>query len=145
MLINKEQIKELSNYISEAEAKTSGEIRIIIRRKKPLFADIKKINVIAETEFIKLKMQNTKNRNGILLYICELEKEFRIVADSGIDSKVDKSFWNELSKNISLKFKEAKYIEGLKELVNEVGIVLSKYFPPEENNLNEHSNEVIIR
>ncbi len=145
MLITKENIELLKKKIEAVESKTSGEVRIIIRKKKPFFQKMKPIKEIAESEFINLKMQDTKRRNGVLLYICERERQFQIVADIGVNSIVQVTYWNELAVSVSKYFQHKEYFSGLKYLVDEVGNLLAKYFPNEENNQNELSNDIIIQ
>ena len=145
MLITNENIELLKKEIEAFESKTSGEVRIIIRKKKPFFQKMKSIKEIAESEFINLKMQDTKRRNGVLLYICEHERQFQIVADIGVNSIVQVTYWNELAVSVSKYFQHEEYFSGLKYLVNQVGNLLAKYFPNEENNQNELSNDIIIQ
>lgn len=145
MLITKEEIVKLNSEIENLEKVSSGEIRIVIRRHKPFLKKLKPIKEIAEKEFVNSKMQNTKNRNAVLLYICEIEKEFRIVADDGMNSVVPNNFWSQLSVKVSEKFKMEEYFNGINLLINEIKILMAKYFPIKENDVNELPNNIVIQ
>jgi uncharacterized membrane protein len=58
--------------IQEAERRTSGEIRIFVSPKK-----VKDPVEAAQKIFLKQKMDRTKERNGVLLYIAPVSQPMR--------------------------------------------------------------------
>ena len=78
----------ISNKIKEMEKITSGEIRIAIKEKVQLGKRSKEIRELAEEEFYRLKMDETRDKTGILIYILLNNRQFYNLADSGIDEKV---------------------------------------------------------
>ena len=76
----------ISNKIKDSEKITSGEIRVSVRQNKNFTNKKKDIRKLAEEEFFKLNMHNTRDKPGILLYLLLTDRQFYILADEGINS-----------------------------------------------------------
>lgn len=131
----------ISEVIKDAEKTTAGEIRIAIKDDIPFFGkpDAKKL---AEEEFFKLGMNNTRDNTGILIYVNLLLRKFYILADSGINEKVEQSVWDNIRDEIQNEFKLGHYTDGLIYGIYEVGKVLSEHFPVKPDDVNELTNKV---
>ena len=139
MHFSKAEIEEIKAEIISAEKNTSGEIRIHLDKKcttSPIDAAIK--------QFEKLCMTNTKDRNGVLIYLALKDKKMAIIGDTGIDEKVPDDFWESIKNTMVKNFKEGKFMEGICEAIKESGIKLSKYFPYQSDDENELSDEISI-
>lgn len=134
----------ISKKITESEKKTSGEIRIGIREKKGWLSRGKDIRALAEKEFYKLNMHTTRDKTGILLFLLLSEKKFYILADEGINSKVDQKVWDEIRDQIQVKFKIGNYTLGLIEAIEKIGNILNKHFPIKSDDTNELSNRIAV-
>lgn len=132
----------ISNEISKMEKITAGEIRISIKEKKP-FNSKKNLKELAEEEFNNLGMSETRDKTGILLFMLLSEKKFYILADSGINEKVDQKTWDEIRDKMQEFFKIGKFTEGVVFGINRVGTVLGEYFPIKPDDTNELSNKVV--
>ncbi|NMB80435.1 MAG: TPM domain-containing protein [Ignavibacteria bacterium] len=134
----------ISNQIKKSEQNTSGEIRISIKEKR-LFWEFKKdIKNIAEKEFRKLGMANTRDKTGILLFLLLGERKFYILADEGINNKVSKDTWDKVRDEIQINFREGKFASGIIQGIERVGNILSEHFPIRKDDTNELSNKVIL-
>lgn len=123
--------------IAKAELNTSGEIRVHIDKQCKV-DPLKRAIVIFE----ELKMYNTAQKNGILIYLSLNDNKLAIIGDSGINAVVPDDFWdNERDLMISF-FKKGQFTEGLVEGIRMVGEQLKAAFPYLENDTNELSNEV---
>ena len=123
--------------IAKAELNTSGEIRVHIDKQCKV-DPLKRAIVIFE----ELKMYNTAQKNGILIYLSLNDNKLAIIGDSGINAVVPDDFWdNERDLMISF-FKKGQFTEGLVEGIKMVGEQLKAAFPYLENDTNELSNEV---
>lgn len=132
-----DQVQDIANAIAAAETRTSGEIRVRIE-KKCKGDQLKR----AAYWFDKMGMNKTEDRNGILIYLAVGSRVFAIFGDQGIHEKVTQSFWDEISRNMELKFKTEQFTEGIIEVIQRIGEKLQKYFPVKADNKNELSNEV---
>lgn len=132
----------ISNKIKEMEKITRGEIRVAIKPVKPSGGKSKSPEELAHDEFTKLGMTETVNKTGILIYIILAERQFYIMADSGINEKVEQSTWDEVRDEMQSKFRVGHFDEGITHGVERVGNILSKHFPTDDANFNELSNKV---
>ncbi|MCM4163578.1 MULTISPECIES: TPM domain-containing protein [unclassified Arenibacter] len=128
---------EIVNAIVGAEKNTSGEIRVHIEptSKKPHFER-------AQEVFHFLKMDNTKEENGVLIYIAITDKKFVIYGDKGIDRAVPDNFWDNTKTILENHFKKGDFKQGIIEGIYMAGKELETHFPWRHNNTNELSNEV---
>jgi len=134
----------VSNKIKLSEKTTSGEIRVAIKEKKHFLDRKKNIRQLAEKEFFKLNMHNTRDKTGILLYLLLQERQFYILADEGIHKKVGDETWHKVRDEIQTHFKDGKFAEGIIWGIERVGKILSTYFPIKSGDTNELSNEIVI-
>jgi len=135
--LSKAEEQEIVQAIVEAEKNTSGEIRIHIEEhseKPPLDR--------AQEVFFKLKMNETKDRNGVLFYVGVADHSFVILGDEGINKRVETDFWDCTKDLVISNFKEKKYKKGLVEGILRAGERLKTYFPFQSGDENELSNEI---
>jgi uncharacterized membrane protein len=133
-----------SKKIKEMEKITAGEIRVSIKEDIPFMKRKSDIQKLAYEEFHELKMYDTRDKTGILIYILLKEHEFYILADSVINGKVEQSVWDNIRDTMQNNFKDGNYCEGVIETINSVGNILSKYFPIKLDDTNELTNKVEI-
>lgn len=130
---------QIIDAIKIAEKNTSGEIRVHLEKtsdKNPLER--------AKEVFYFLKMDETKNHNGILFYVAVDDKKFSVLGDEGIDKVVSNDFWNSIKDAVIKQFSQGKYADGLKEGILETGKKLKEYFPYHLDDEDELSNEISL-
>lgn len=135
-----EQKEVIRKAIEIAEEKTSGEIRVQVTEKCK--GDV---IAVAEKSFGSLKMHKTKERNGVLFFLAIESRVFAIYGDQGIDSKVEKNFWKDISAEMEQLFKQEKFTEGLAQGIIKAGEALAKYFPHTNDDKNELTNEISFK
>ena len=90
-LLRKENKARLVKAIGTAEKNTSGEIRVHLEQVCKGDPYLRAAYV-----FSRLGMFNTKDRNGVLIYMAMKSHKFAIVGDSGINARVGAGFWNDV-------------------------------------------------
>lgn len=133
----KEEQQKIVAAIKEAELNTSGEIRVHIENHCKEEA----LERAAEV-FYDLKMDRTAARNGILFYLAVKDHKFAIIGDEGINREVERDFWNDIKDEMIYNFKENKFAEGLIAGILKCGDKLKKYFPYQNDDVNELSDEI---
>lgn len=132
-----EEEREIVSAILEAEKNTSGEIRVHIEAHTDLdYLDR------AKEVFHLLKMDNTKEGNGVLIYIAVNDRKFAIYGDKGIDRVVPKGFWEITRDAIQTAFKQGKFKQGIINGVLSAGKELESHFPWRHDDINELSDEI---
>jgi uncharacterized membrane protein len=137
-LFSPEEKTKIVAAIKDAEIKTSGEIQVHIENH--CRGDV--MDRAAEV-FETLKMYQTKERNGILIYLAVLDHKFAILGDAGINSAVPPDFW-ETTKDLMLEqFRAGNFAQGLIEGITNAGKQLGDHFPYDaESDKNELSDEI---
>ncbi len=134
---------KIKEAVAEAEANTSGEIRVVIRSRysEDLQGDI---HAQAKHEFAKYGLGNTRDKTGVLILLVMSTREFRIIGDIGIYAKVGRDYWDLLAGWLTTHFKEGNYVLGICKVVDEVGKGLAAHFPKKSDDTNELSDDVIV-
>jgi uncharacterized membrane protein len=135
--LSKSEEAEVVEAIRLAEENTSGEIRVHLEKETSIAPFERAVEV-----FHNLKMENTKDRNGVIIYVAIASKQFAIYGDQGIHEKVPADFWNS-TKDIMLQhFKNGNNKQALVDGILKAGEQLKSYFPHQEDDVNELSNEI---
>lgn len=135
--LTKEEEKLILTAIEDAEMCSSGEIRVHIEehcKADPLDR--------AAFIFAKLKMHKTALRNGVLFYIAYKDHKLAILGDAGINSLVPDHFWNDIKEVMIPLFAKGNHVQGICEGVRMAGEKLKAFFPIQNNDVNELSNEI---
>ena len=135
--LTKEEEQAIVEAIGVAEKATSGEIRVHIEKTTSLTPFDRALEV-----FYNLKMNETKEQNGVLIYLAVEDKTFAICGDKGINDVVAEDFWDNTKNIMGNHFKSGNFKQGLIDGVLEAGDQLKKYFPYKENDTDELSNEI---
>ena len=132
-----EEEQEVVEAIRQAELKTSGEIRVHLERTcKSKAMDRAKI------VFHLLKMDNTKEENGVLIYVAVDARQFAICGDRGINTVVPSDFWESTKDLMQTEFKAGNFKNGLVKGIQSAGKQLAVFFPWDADDVNELSDEI---
>ena len=133
--------QQLVEAIQLAEKNTSGEIRVFVESKLGKADSLTR----AKEVFYKNKMNETIERNGVLVYVAVNDKKIAIYADQGIYEKMGVEFWYKQVQEMTGHFKSMNYILGISTVVHEIGIALQNHFPFDRStDTNELSDEIMI-
>lgn len=124
--------------IREAESRCSAEIRVSV--SGAWWGDPRKR---AEKAFARLRMGNTGQRNGVLLYLMPHRRRFAVIGDAGIHAAVGQAFWEATAAAMAERFQAGDFTGGLEHGIAEAGRQLAKHFPATgRKNPNELPDEV---
>lgn len=87
-------------------------------------------------------MHETKDRNGVLIYLSVNDRKFAIIGDAGINKVVPEGFWNDIKELMTGHFKKGEFAIGLITGIEKAGEQLRQYFPFQDNDVNELSDEI---
>ncbi|PZQ66726.1 MAG: hypothetical protein DI563_22710 [Variovorax paradoxus] len=87
----------------------------------------------AITLFGKLRVWDTAQNNGVLIYLLLAEHAIEIVADRGIDLHVDAADWAAMAKRMAQAFRDGRFEDGLTQALEEVSALLVQHFPADPN------------
>tara|TARA_E500000318_G_scaffold110369_1_gene125633 strand:+ start:215 stop:652 length:438 start_codon:yes stop_codon:yes gene_type:complete len=132
-----EEESDIVEAIVEAEKNTSGEIRVHIEASAKIdhFSRAQQI-------FHFLKMDNTKEGNGVLIYVAVDDRKFVIYGGLGIDRVVPKGFWDTTKDVIASHFKKGNFKQGITEGILMAGNELEAHFPWDHDDTNELNDAI---
>lgn len=136
-ILNREEDRRVVEAIQQAELNTSGEIKVHIENH--CRGNVEERSLVI---FNHLKMNETKQRNGVLIYLAVKDQKFAILGDEGIDKVVEADFWNDVRDLMAAAFKEGRFAEGLEQGIQRCGEKLKAYFPYQSNDVNEIPDEI---
>lgn len=137
-LFSPEEKKSIVEAIQSAELRTSGEIQVHIENHCK--GDV--MDRAAEV-FETLKMYQTKERNGVLVYLAVKDHKFAIIGDAGINSVVPKDFWEKCKDLMAEQFRQGNFTKGLIAGIHQAGEQLRTHFPYDaKSDQNELSDEI---
>ena len=135
--LTKEEEQEIVEAIRVAEKETSGEIRVHIEKTTSKVPFDRALEV-----FHELRMDQTELKNGVLIYLAVNDHNFVICGDKGINEVVPKGFLDSTKVVMATHFKSGNFKQGLIDGITKAGEQLQKYFPFENGDTNELSNEI---
>ncbi len=120
-----EENEMILQAIRNAEQQTSGEIRVYIENHCRFVDPMDRAAEI----FFGLKMDQTKDRNGVLVYIALRDRQLAILGDQGIHRQVGTEFWKKEVQEMIDEFHADHYATGLAKVVTKIGDALKENFP----------------
>jgi uncharacterized membrane protein len=120
-----EEEQQITEAIRNAEMRTSGEVRIYIESRCRFVDPLDR----AVELFYGLKMDQTKERNAVLVYIAVKDHQLAVFGDQGIHERTGMDFWNREVGLMLTHFNKENYADGLVKVVNEIGEALHHHFP----------------
>ncbi|MBR7799375.1 TPM domain-containing protein [Undibacterium fentianense] len=145
---NLENRQRLGTSITQAERGHRGEIKIVVETHLSLNQLSRGLTPRerALEWFSNLRIWDTEENSGILLYLLLAERRIEIIADRGITKMVEQSAWDKICADLQNQLAADKVIDGLCDASQRFGDLLRQHFPQvgDSANPDELSNEVIF-
>ena len=149
-------LDRLTQRVSASESRHTGQIRICVEANLPmsyLWRQGKAVSIgelvrqRALMMFSKLRIWDTEQNNGVLVYLLMAEKAIEIVADRGLSRHVPQQEWQAITQRMQLAFYEGRFEDGLTQALEEVSALLVAHFPMSSlgGNVNELPNEPVVQ
>ena len=119
--------------VRDSEQHHSGEIRVCVEAGLPLSYLWRGATARerAVTLFGKLRVWDTAHNNGVLIYLLLAEHKIEIVADRGLNHRVDDAGWQGILAGMAAAFRASDYESGLAAAIDAVDGLLSQHFARE--------------
>jgi uncharacterized membrane protein len=126
-----EALERLGQRVAASERRHSGELRICIEAGLPMSYIWRgaAARERAITMFGKLRVWDTADNNGVLIYLLLAEHAIEIVADRGIDAHVNAEEWAAMAQRMAAAFRAGRFEDGLTQALEEVSALLVAHFP----------------
>ena len=144
-----EAAQRIAARVAASEKRHSGEIRVMVEAGLPL-SYLRRGATARERAvamFGKLGVWDTEANNGVLVYLLLAERAIEIVADRGLNKRVDAAEWQRIADAMRESFRTGPLEPGLNQAIDAVDALLVRHFPlaAEAIDVNELPDAPVVR
>ena len=140
-LFSEKEQEYIVDAVRHAEQRTSGEVRVFIESRCRFVDALDRAGEL----FFNLKMEQTKDRNAVLVYIAIKDRQLAVFGDEGIHRKVGTAYWNNEVDLLLRNFNRENYAEGIRNCVMDIGEALHEHFPyDKDTDKNELPDNIVF-
>ncbi len=130
--------ERLAQRVAASERRHSGEVRICVEAALPWWPLWRSQDDGAARQlgrqraldwFARLRIWDTEQNNGVLIYLLLAEQAIEIVADRGLTRVVDDAQWQAVVDRLGQRLREGAFEDGLTQALEEVSALLVDHFP----------------
>lgn len=136
----------IEQAIRDSELTHQGEIRFAVEgalESGPLLSGQSARDRALEL-FSQLRMWDTEDNTGVLIYLLLADREVEIVADRGIHRQVGEPTWEAICRNMEPLFRQGRFEEGVLSGIQAISTLLAQHFPAQPVNPNELPNKPVV-
>lgn len=138
-------MKAIEDAIAAQERRHDGELRFAVESALP-FSDL--VRGISAREraielFSRLRIWDTEQNAGVLVYLLLADKRVEIVADRGIHARVGATAWEAICGAMQREFAAGRFEQGVVTGVRAISDLLATHFPPRADNPDELPNRPV--
>ena len=132
----------IEGAVAASETQHRGEVRFAIEAGLdwPALWRDKTSRDRAHEVFAELRVWDTKEKNGVLVYVLLAERDVEIVADRGLDERVSAEEWEAVCTTIEQAFGAGRWRDGALDGVAGITQLLAREFPSAGANADEQPN-----
>lgn len=134
-VVGPDMLKRLTQQVAKSEQQHSGEVRICIEAALPNSYLLRAGSIRAITrqralaQFGKLRVWDTENNNGVLIYLLLADRAIELVADRGLNRLVTPQDWQAMVQSLGDAIHRGHIEDGLVQAIDAVSAVLVRHFP----------------
>jgi len=132
--------------IKASETRHRGELRFAIESALPVHLVMRghTSRQRALDIFSQLKVWDTDENSGVLIYVLLAEHKLEIVADRGITHRVEQKEWNAIAHTMESAYRNGDFLNGSLAGIDAITRLLDQHFPPGHRNPNELPDRPVI-
>ena len=132
-------LKRIEDAVRQSETSHRGELRVAIEAGVGLLPLLRGATPRrrALEAFARLRVWDTEENSGVLIYLQLVDRDIEIVADRGISAKVGQAQWDAICHRMEEAFRARRFEAGVLEGIVEITALLTTHFPAHGNSPNE--------
>ena len=141
-----QSLAAIEQAVKASEASHAGQIRFVVEGAldgAPLFRN-QPARGRALDVFAQLRIWDTADNNGVLIYLLLADRDVEIVADRGIDAKVGAAGWEAICKAMESDFRAGDFARGAIRGIDAVSRNLAAHFPRRGGGNNELPDAPVV-
>ena len=138
----KPALRVIEQAIGNSERRHQGELRFVLEAGLPIGALWRgeSVRERAIDLFSSLRVWDTEENSGVLIYVELIVRRVEIVADRGIHTRLGEGYWQAICARLEDEFKHRHYVEGTLRALDEITVALAEHFPATRDNRDELPN-----
>ncbi len=132
-------LEAIGKRVAEHEKRHRGEVRFVVEAElttAQLWSNVSSRERAVEV-FSGLRVWDTEENTGVLVYVLLADHKVEIVADRGVSAKVGAGEWQEICRAMQEAFRAGRFEEGALAGVTAISQRLEAHFPAGARNENE--------
>jgi hypothetical protein len=132
-------IERIEAAIGASEKRHRGEIRFAVEGALDFLPVVRGATPRerALDVFSLLKVWDTEENTGVLVYVQLVDRTIEIVADRGIAKRIAQAQWDSMCQRMQTAFAEGRFEAGAAAGIAEIGELLASHFPASGANPDE--------
>jgi uncharacterized membrane protein YgcG len=145
-VFNRSVLARIEQAIAAGEATHSGQLRFAVEGALDGAALLRDQTARerALDIFSHLRIWDTAQNNGVLIYVLFADHRVEIIADRGIDVHVGPGGWQKICREMEGDFRNGQFETGVIKGIEAVSLELAKYFPPDAIGRNELPDKPVV-
>ncbi len=146
VLFPKAVLTEIEKAVKHSEQLHGGELRFAIENALVLGKICHGVSARqrALEVFSDLRVWDTEENSGVLIYLLLADREVHIVADRGVAKRVAQAEWDAIAEVMLQEFKRGDFLRGSLHGIEHITMLLETHFPAGDDNRNELPNKPVI-
>ncbi|WFU15954.1 TPM domain-containing protein [Bradyrhizobium sp. CB3481] len=139
-------LAKIEQGIKAGEATHAAQLRFVVEGAldgAPLFRN-QPARERALDVFSQLRVWDTAQNNGVLIYLLLADRDVEIVADRGIDAKVGREGWERICREMETDFRAGEFERGVIRGIEAVSRELATHFPKVDGGSNELPDTPVV-
>ncbi len=127
----KASLARIEAAIAAGERRHRGQLRFAVEPALPLARVLRGLlpRERALEVFGSLRIWDTAENCGVLVYLLLADRDVEIVADRGIHEHVGTTAWEGICRMMEAAFRERRYTEGVEAGIAEINALLAQHYP----------------
>ena len=139
-------LKRIEAAIRESEKLHDGELRFAVEAGLALTPLLRGVTSRqrARQVFAQLDVWDTAHNSGVLLYLQLVDRDIEIIADRGINAKVQQAQWDAICRRMEEAFRSGRFEQGVIDGIVEITALLARHFPARGDNPDELPDRPVL-
>jgi uncharacterized membrane protein YgcG len=136
----------IERAVAEGEKTHRGQVRFVVEAElhtAQLWNGVTARQRAVEV-FSGLRVWDTEENNGVLIYVMLADRKVEIVADRGIHRHVGDERWRAICREIELHYRKGDFQSGSVTGIQKISAELAFYYPPKGEHANEQPDRPVM-
>jgi len=139
-------MRRIRDAIAEGERGHAGELCLAVESRYSPWAVLNGLQPRerAHQLFSLLRVWDTRDNSGVLLYLQLAERRVEIVADRGIDARVAPELWRALCEDFARDIASGDAEQAVLRCLGRINALLTEHFPAAADNPRELPDDPVV-